>query len=212
MKRQKNYEKCIRKTKVLAIGDIHGDIDLVERLVERVKKENIDIIILAGDLTFEERSVEGLIGPFVKEKKSVLLIPGNHESGATIEFLAQKYNVKNLHGYGFEKNGIGFFGAGTANIGIHQIGDENIFRLLEKSHDEIKNTQKKVMITHIHPLGSKIDKLLGFQGSKAVRDAIEKFQPDITITAHIHEMGGLQEKIGKTKVINVSRKEVVFEI
>lgn len=212
MKRQKNYEKHISKTKVLAIGDIHGDIDLVERLVERVKKENIDIIILAGDLTFEEKSVDGLIGPFVKEKKSVLLIPGNHESGATIEFLAQKYNVKNLHGYGFEKNGIGFFGAGTANIGIHQIGDENIFRLLEKSHDEIKNTQKKVMITHIHPLGSKIDKLLGFQGSKAVRDAIEKFQPDITITAHIHEMGGLQEKIGKTKVINVSRKEVVFEI
>ncbi|MEM3091257.1 MAG: hypothetical protein QXU39_01190, partial [Candidatus Pacearchaeota archaeon] len=66
--------------------------------------------------------------------------------------------------------------------------------------------------THIHPLGSKIDKLLGFQGSKAVRDAIEKFQPDIAIHAHIHEGGGIEEKIGKTIVLNVSKKEKIFEI
>ena len=67
------------------------------------------------------------------------------------------------------------------------------------------------MITHIHPKGSKSE-FSGFEGSKAVRKAIEKFQPDIAIFSHIHEAAGVEEKIGKTKVINVSRKEKIFEI
>ncbi|MFH1310997.1 MAG: metallophosphoesterase [Nanoarchaeota archaeon] len=201
-----------KKTKILAVGDIHGDTGLVERLAEKAKKENVDIIILAGDLTMAEQSIEYLIGPFVKEKKQVLLIPGNHESDSTIEFLAQAYQVKNLHGYGFRKNNLGIFGAGTANMGIHQIGDENIFRLLEKGNKEIGNAKKKIMVTHIHPKGSKTEEIFGFQGSKAVRKAIEEFAPDIAINAHMHEAGGMEEKIGKTWVINVSRKEKIFEI
>ena len=67
------------------------------------------------------------------------------------------------------------------------------------------------MVTHIHPLGSKTE-MFGFEGSKAVKDAIEKFHPDILIHSHIHEAGGIEEKIEKTQVINVSRKEKVFEI
>ena len=67
------------------------------------------------------------------------------------------------------------------------------------------------MVTHIHPKGTKSE-LFGFEGSKAVRDAIEKFQPDIAVFSHIHEAAGFEEKIGKTHVINVSRKEKIFEI
>ena len=200
-----------KKTKILAIGDIHGNIGLVKRLAEKAKREKVDLVILAGDLTMEEQSTKNLIGPFVKAKKEVFLIPGNHESPATIDFLAQAYNVKNIHGYGFVENDIGIFGAGTANIGIHQIGDKNIFKLLEKGNKEVKNAKKKIMVTHIHPSGSKTE-MFGFEGSRAVRNAIEKFHPDILINSHIHEAGGIEEKIGKTKVINVSRKEKIFEI
>jgi hypothetical protein len=200
-----------KKTKILAIGDIHRDVGLIKRLAEKAKKEKVDLVILAGDLTMEEQSTENLIGPFVKAKKQVFLIPGNHESLATIDFLAQVYDIKNIHGHGFVENNIGIFGAGTANIGIHQIGDKNIFKLLKKGNKEIKNAKKKIMVTHIHPSGSKAE-VFGFEGSKAVRDAIEKFHPDILIHSHIHEAGGIEEKIEKTKVINVSRKEKVFEI
>jgi len=200
-----------KNTKILAIGDIHNDIGLVKRLAEKARKEKVDLVILAGDLTMEEQSTENLIGPFVKAKKQVFLIPGNHESPTTIDFLAQAYNIKNIHGYGFVKNGIGIFGAGTANTGIHQIGDKNIFKLLEKGNKEIKNAKKKIMVTHMHPLGSKTE-MFGFKGSKAVRNAIEKFHPDILIHSHIHEAGGIEEKIGKTWVINVGRKEKIFEI
>ncbi len=200
------------KIKILAIGDIHGDTRLVKKLANKAKREHVDLVILAGDMTFAEQSTDQLIGPFIKEGKQVLLIPGNHESVATIDFLAQMYpNTKNIHGYGFKKNNVGVFGAGTANMGIHQIGDENIFKLLKRGNEEIKDARKKVMVTHIHPRGSKAE-VFGFPGSRAVRKAIEKFQPDISITAHMHEAGGLEETIGSTRVINVSKKAKIFEV
>ena len=200
-----------KKTKILAVGDIHGDTGLVKKLAEKAKKENVDLVILAGDLTLMEMQTKNLIGPFVKAKKEVLIIPGNHETVATTDFLAELYGIKNIHGYSFTKGDIGIFGAGGGDIGIHQIKDSEIFELLKKGNQRIKDSKKKIMVTHMHHHGSKSE-FSGFEGSKAVRKAIEEFHPDVLISAHIHEAGGIEEKIGKTKIINVSRKPKVFEI
>ena len=200
------------KTKILAIGDIHGDTGLVKKLVEKAKKEKIDLVILAGDLTFMEQPVKNIIKPFAKAKKQVLLIPGNHESVATANFLAEIYpNTKNIHGSSFKKNDLGIFGAGAGDTGINTITDSEIFNLLKKGHETIKNSKKKIMVTHMHPKGSKAE-FSGFKGSIGVKKAIKKFKPNIAIYSHIHEAGGMEEKIGKTKAINVSRKEKIFEI
>ncbi len=201
-----------KKTRILAVGDIHGDTGLVKRLAEKAVKEEVDLVILAGDLTFAEQSTKNLIGPFIKVKKQVLIIPGNHESIATADFLAEMYpNTKNIHGYSFRKDNLGVFGAGAGDIGINQIKDSEIFDLLKKGHESIKDSVKKIMVTHMHPKGSKAE-FSGFPGSSAVRKAIKEFQPNVLITAHIHEAAGIEEDIGKTRVINVSRKEKIFEI
>ncbi len=84
--------------KILAAGDIHGDTILAKKLATRAKKEKVDLVILCGDLTHFEQSTENIIGPFVKNNKKVLIIPGNHESFATADFLAELYGVKNIHG------------------------------------------------------------------------------------------------------------------
>ncbi len=199
-----------KKTKILAVGDIHGDSGLVKKLAERAEKEKVDIVILAGDLTLAENSTKNLIGPFIKAKKQVLLIPGNHETFATADFLAQTYpNTHNIHGYSFVKDDLGIFGAGGA-IEFNTT-EKEIFNMLNKAHKSIKDTKKKIMVTHMHPEGSKAE-FSGFKGSKAIAKAIKKFKPDLLISAHIHEAGGIEEKIGKTKVINVSRSPAIFEI
>ena len=201
-----------KKTKILAIGDIHGDTGLVKRLAERAVKENVDLVILAGDLTFAEQSTKNLIGPFVKAKKQVLLIPGNHESFATVDFLAEMYpHTQNIHGYSFQRENLGIFGAGAGDVGINSIKDSEIFNVLKKGHESIKNSPKTIMVTHMHPRGGKAE-FSGFPGSKAVRKAIKEFKPDFLITAHIHEASGIEEDIYGTRVINVSRKEKIFEI
>jgi uncharacterized protein len=201
-----------KKLKVLAVGDIHGDTGLVKKLAERAKKENVDLVILAGDLTFFESSTENLIGPFLKAKKDVLIIPGNHESISTVDFLTNLYpNAKNLHGYYFKKNNVGIFGAGFADLGVSKVNDKELFDLLKKGHEGIKNADKKIMVTHMHPFGSKSE-FSGFQGSRGIKKAIQKFKPDVHVHSHIHEAEGAEEKIGKTKVINVARRGRIFEI
>ena len=201
-----------KKTKILAIGDIHGDSTLMKKLAKQAKDENVDIVILAGDLTYAEQEFKDVIKPFTDLKKQVLLIPGNHEGVATVDLLAEIYSpAKSIHGYSFIKDNVGIFGAGGADIGIYTISDAEIYKLLKKGNESVKNLEKKILVTHIHPEGTKSE-FSGFKGSKAVRKAIEIFKPNIAICAHIHEAAGVEDKIGNTRVINVSRKGKIFEI
>ncbi len=209
----KKENKNKDKTKILAVGDIHGDSKFVEKLARKAKNENVDFVILAGDITLLERSTKNLIKPFVKRKKEVILIPGNHESMATIKSLTQAYErTRHVHGYSIKRGDLGIFGSGyDSSTGPFSVEDEEIFKTLKKGNEKIKDLSKKIMVTHAHPRGS-IAEFSGFPGSKAVRKAIKEFKPDVLISAHIHEAGGLQEKIGKTKVIHVGRKPKIFEI
>jgi Icc-related predicted phosphoesterase len=212
-KRKENKEKA--KTKILAAGDIHGDRGLVRKLAEKAKKENVDLIILAGDITMWEEDTKNLIGPFAKLKKPVLLLHGNHESLATVDFLSEIYspNTKNIHGYSFltPNKKVGIFGAGGADFGMSPMTEKDFFKTLNKAHKGVEEAKKTIMVTHMHPSKSKAE-FSGFRGSTGITKAIKEFHPDILINAHIHEAGGLREKIGKTEVINVSRNPAIFEI
>jgi len=206
-------EKHEKKLKILAAGDIHGDTGLAEKLAERAEKEHVDLVILCGDLTMMEQSTDNIIGPFKKRNEKVLLIPGNHETVATADFLAELYGVKNVHGYSVKYKDVGLFGCGGANIGLFQLDEKEIYDLLKKGFDKIKYLEKKIMVTHVHPDKSKIEKFTKiFPGSSGVRKAIEKFHPDILLCSHVHEAEGIEEKIGKTKVISVGKKGKIIEI
>ena len=199
--------------KILASGDIHGDTRLAKKLADKAEKENVDLVILCGDLTYAEQSTEGIIGPFVKKNKKVILIPGNHESVATADFLAELYEATNLHGYSIKSHGVGLFGCGGANIGLFKLGEDEIYGLLKKGYDGIKDQPKKIMVTHVHPTGTKMEKFTHvFPGSKGVQKAIERFKPDILLCSHVHEAEGIEEKIGNTLVINVGKKGKIIEI
>ena len=205
-------KKPEKKTRILAIGDIHGDTGLVKRLAEKSEKENVDLVILSGDLTMAEENTENLIGPFVAKGKKVLLVHGNHEGMATIDFLTELYpDAKNLHGYGTLHDGIGIFGVGGTDFGIDPTTEKEFTELAGKAHSRVKDAGKKILVTHMHPAGSKSE-FSGFRGSRSIRSAIEKYRPDFAIFGHVHEAGGTEEKMGKTTAINVSRKEKIIEI
>jgi len=207
--------------KILAASDIHGDTELVEKLAKRAENKKVDVVVLCGDITLAETNLEGLIGPFKKRGQKVLIIPGNHETIATIDFLTELYgtdDIKNLHGYHVvfkDKKGkkVGFFGCGGANIGYFQISDSEIENILKKGHDRIKRINNKIMITHVPPFNTKIDNLGWVNaGSEGLRKSIEKLQPDFCLCGHLHETFGKKDNIGKTKIINVGRDGKIIEI
>lgn len=200
-----------KKLKILAASDIHGDTRATKKLAERAFNEDVDLVVLCGDITGIVETPH-LIKPFKDRGQKVLLLPGNWDSLATTDFLAQFYGMKNIHGYSARYDNIGFFGAGGADIGpLTRISEQEMMKTLEKAHAGLKGIEKKVMITHMHPASS-ASEFSGVKGSDAIRKALEKFKPDILLHGHIHEAGGFEERVGKTRVINVGKKGVIVEI
>jgi len=199
--------------KILAFGDLHGDSKLAEKLADKADKEKVDLVIICGDITNFDKSTDGMMKPFVQRHQKVLFIPGNHDSFATADFLADFYGIRNIHGYSVRYKDIGIFGAGGANIGIEQLSEKELYDLLQKGFDKIKYLKKKIMVTHVHPTDTKMEKFSSFvPGSSGIKRAVDKFKPDIMLCSHVHEAEGLEEKIGKTRVMNVGKEGKILEI
>lgn len=208
--------------KILALSDVHGDRTFIRQMAEKGAKEKVDLVILAGDLADNNGKVDGLIGPFKEKGLEVAILPGNHEGLAEIGFLSEKYGAKNLHGYAFRKGNVGIFGCGYADVGVHQLDDEDFFATLKKAHDSLlddkdllknkKGIQKKLMVTHLQPNDCIIGLKMAGWGSSGVRRAIEELKPDVHICGHVHETHGIEEMIGKTKVINVGKTGKIIEL
>jgi Icc-related predicted phosphoesterase len=201
--------------KILAIGDLHGDSRQASKLAEYAAKQKVDLVIISGDLTFAEQSVDYLVGPFAKRKLNTVFVPGNHETIATANFLAKQYEpyAKNIHGEGEKVKGIGIFGVGSANIGLFQLSEKEIYDSLKKGFDKVRDTKLKIMVSHVHPSESQMSKMTNWvPGSSGVKRAIEKLKPDIAICSHAHEAEGIEEMIGDTRVINVGRRGKIIEI
>lgn len=199
--------------RVLTFGDLHGDSSLAEMLAKRAEDENVDLIICCGDFTFSDREPKGMFKPFVEKNQKLLFIPGNHDSLATVEMVKDSYPVRSLHGYSVKYEDIGFFGCGKANIGVEQLTENDIFENLKEAHSHISYLKKRIMVTHVHPKGTMAEKMTQFfPGSEGVRRAIDAFQPDIAFCCHVHEAEGLEQQIGKTKVINVGRRGRILDI
>jgi len=198
-----------KKLKILAASDIHGDINTVKKLVEKAEQENVDLVILAGDIT-GVLETENLIKPFIDKKKRVVFVPGNWDSSIAADTLSKLYGIKNVGDRYVIYDNIGIFGIGSPDWQM-SLNENKAFEKLKKDFDKIKNLEKKILISHIHAAGTKAE-FSGVSGSLALRKAIEEFQPDIFLSGHIHEAEGLNEQIGKTKIYNIGRKGMIIEI
>jgi len=198
--------------RILGAGDLHDDLFAVKELAEKAEKNHVDLIILCGDLQNDD-SLDNILQPFKDKNQKVLLISGNHESLATADFLAYINKAKNLHGYSVRYEDVGIFGCGSANIGIHGISETEIFDTLKKGFDKISYLKKRIMMTHVHPTGSKMEKLSNFvKGSYGVLKAVKDFKPDILLCSHVHEAEGLEEQLENTRVINVGKHGKIIDI
>jgi len=200
-----------KKFRILAAGDIHGDSSLTKKLAQKAERENVDLVILTGDITGIVET-ENLLKPFIEKNKKVILVPGNWDSSETIDFLTKLYGIKNIGDHYVTYGNIGIFGIGSPDWQL-SLDEKKTFEKLKKEFEKIKkkNLEKIILVSHIHPAGSKAE-FSGFPGSKAIRKAIETFKPDIFLSGHIHEAEGIFEKIGKTKVYNIGRKGKIIEL
>ena len=198
-----------KKFKILAASDFHGDNVATKRLAEKAKKENVDLVILAGDITGTIET-KNLLKPFKDNDQNVVFVPGNWDSSETADFLSKLYGIKNVGEHYVIYKNVGIFGIGSPDWQM-SLDEKETFKKLKKDFEKIKDLEKKIMVSHIHAAGSKAE-FSGIKGSKGIRKAIEQFQPDLFLSGHIHEAEGLTEKIGKTKLVNLGKRGRIIEL
>ncbi len=197
--------------KLLVTGCVHGDLKAARALAKKAKDNEVEAIVVAGDFTGPGEDAEGVMGELLKAGKKVMLLPGNHESLATAEFLAEKYDLISLHDRYYKLGELGVVGCGSANIGMFQLSEDEIYNTLKSNLEKVQ-ARKNMVITHVHPDNTLVTKMSGWRGSTGLKAIIDSLQPDIAVSAHIHETEGLEDTIGKTKHHSVGKLGKIIEV
>jgi hypothetical protein len=191
--------------KILAFTDTHAYLPSINKILAKAKKEKPDLMICAGDFTWFGNGLE-VIKRF-NIGIPLLVIPGNHEIPEEISFLAKKFPfVKNIHLKHFVLGSDFFLGCGGGGFTEHHAEFEQSEEKFAKAIKQLKvqdHKYKVILVTHQPPYKTKTDLIYGeYAGSKSIRKFIEKYQPTLCITGHLHENFGKRDKIGQTLIIN----------
>ena len=194
--------------KILVFADIHGEFEKAAHAIDKIKTEGIDLIICPGDFTdmfavpegFSQLDIADMVLQKIMALKiPVLCVPGNHDPYDVLE-LFNEYNV-NLHDKIKSVDGVNFMGWGGATTPFNtpfECSEEETAEFLGKMHSKLKG-KEFVLVVHNPPSNTNLDVTFSKKhvGSPAIRSFIEKAQPTLAISAHIHEAKGT-DKLGKT--------------
>lgn len=193
--------------KLLVIADIHGNFELASDILHSIKTD-YDLLIAPGDFTdifnvpqgfSQENIADMVIQKLMAMGKPAFCIPGNHDPYQILQMF-DEYGV-NLHNKirTFRKmNFIGWGGAPTPFDTPFEPEEDETQQSLNELGNKIKSS-KFILVTHNPPKNTKLDKIISGEnvGSIEIRKFIEKKQPLVAISAHIHESYG-EDKIGNT--------------
>lgn len=190
--------------RIIAFGDIHmspGNI----RNIPDIKKA--DLIAMTGGLTNYggKKDAKIMLDHLLSLNTQLIALPGNLDEPEVDKYLTD-INL-NLHGRGKIINGVGIMGLGGSNITPFntpgEYSEEELARLLNIGYEPIKGAEKTILVSHAPPINTETDRISAgaHVGSVAVRDFIEKVQPDLCLTGHIHEARA-EDTIGKTHILN----------
>jgi Icc-related predicted phosphoesterase len=195
-----------KKLRILAAGDLHGDLDIAERLSKKARREKVDLVVLAGDIHGYFESNDRILEPFAKANQKVVFVPGNLDSEE--EHWMLRKNAKSIHNYYVTYRDVGIVGIGSADWKMEL--DKEDLKSIKKNFERMKS-KKKILVSHLHAEGTEAE-FSGVRGDEILRKAVEDFKPDLLISAHIHEAEGIEDKIGRTRVVQVGKRGTVLEI
>ena len=159
-----------KKFKILAASDIEGDVKATLKLADKAEKENVDLVVLAGDLTGWVESDE-ILKPFIDKGKKVVFVPGNHDTSEMARFLTKLYGAKNVGEHYVKYDDVGIFGLGASHGEIEISNEKKAFDKLKKNFDKVKDLEKKIMVSHLHAAGTKSE-FSGIPGSTGINKEI----------------------------------------
>jgi Icc-related predicted phosphoesterase len=198
-----------KKLRILAAGDLHGDLAAARKLSAKGKKAKVDLVVLAGDIYGYMGEGEGILEAFAKAGQKVVFVPGNLDFDENLIDLSR--SGKNIHKYYVTYGDVGILGIGSPNWKLSL--NKKDLNAIRDNFSRMKH-KKRVLVSHLHPSGTNVEDLgfIGGTGDGVLRDAVEEFNPDLLIAAHIHEGEGIEDVINGTRVVQVGKRGTVLEI
>ncbi|EFW37616.1 metallophosphoesterase [Treponema phagedenis] len=195
--------------KVLIISDGHGAIDNLRLL--KSEAEQCDFVIFGGDFAAFNKPETGL--PFLKElvklHDTVFAVLGNCDEPDFIEHLdAAGISIeKSLSQYeGLMLTGSGGGSKFTGTTPYERTDEELVsdLHLVEENFSEDESPiNNLIVVAHNPPHKTKLDKVapLVHVGSPLIRSFIEKHQPLLVVSGHIHESFAT-DTLGNSVLVN----------
>ena len=189
----------------IGFGDIHEDLSLLNDVPHLA---DADGVIISGDITNRggAHRASVLLNEVFKINPNIYALIGNMDQPEVAIYLDEK--EWNIHARGRQlAEDVGIMGVGystpTPFMTPSEVPDEKLGQWLSEGYEYVKHFPKLVLVAHDPPFGSKTAKLPHGEnvGNQSVREFIERIQPDVCITGHIHEADS-EDFIGRTKVIN----------
>jgi Icc-related predicted phosphoesterase len=196
-------------------SDIHNDW----KTLERVLSVEADYYIAAGDQVTWGKGIERCGEILATRGDKVYVLPGNHESADQVAGMCARHGLHNFHERHFQVGHTGVGNWRVAGLGYSSPtpfktpGEYTETQMAERL-ERFAELKPLALICHAPPFGTALDEVRRgvHAGSTAVRDFIEKYQPEYFFCGHIHEAQGVEIAMGKTRARNVGKAGYLLEL
>lgn len=193
-------------SKILAFTDFHGNQDAYRHAKEAIANERPDFVIVAGDvINYDFNQAKQLLLDLAAVGHPVYFVPGNMD-GRELGDWAGSENLHGLHGRCEKRGGVSLIGLGGSPHGsfktVFEYSEEEATALFEAAAKSYGGGLL-ILVSHCPPKNTKVDQISSGEhvGSISVRRFVEKTQPALVVSGHIHESQGT-DTIGSTTIVN----------
>ena len=192
--------------KILAFTDFHGKQEAYQYAKELIANEKPDFVIVAGDIiNYDSSQAKLLLFDLAAAGFPVYFVPGNMDSEELGNWAGGE-NVHALHGRCENREGVSLIGLGGSPHGpfktIFEYSEEGAAKLVGAAARGYR-LGKLILVSHCPPRNTKVDRVSSGEhiGSTAVREFVERRQPVLVISGHVHEAQGT-DTLGPTILVN----------
>jgi Icc-related predicted phosphoesterase len=185
--------------KLLCITDLHNSRPALERIVADAGR--VDAVLLGGDITNFGSPDDAEVLVRLAQTAADRVNCDSAEIDSRLDALGV-----GLLGRGVIHDEIGFHGLSAMppwRRRMYHFTEDQLAALLQEGYAQIAGATRHVVLSHAPPRNNKLDRTMFFEnvGSVALRDFVDRTQPDLVICGHIHEGRGIGS-MGKTTVVN----------
>lgn len=192
---------------ILAFTDFHGRQDACHKARQLISREQPTLVVVAGDLVnYDAEHAKQLLIDLAQAGRPVYFVPGNMD-GPDLASWRGDERVHPLHGRCEHADALCLVGLGGSPVGPFKspfgFTEQDAARLLDNLSESCHDS-KMILVAHCPPKDTKIDRVFSGEhiGSVSVRKFVEKTQPLLVISGHVHEAQGV-DKIGNTTLANI---------